>query len=66
MAAAGGEGSDMTRDEWEQLLRTSVNAVVMAAIQPKFTYHSIEDAKRAQGLGIIGLQVDLPFFHHPN
>jgi 4-hydroxy-tetrahydrodipicolinate synthase len=71
MAAAGGEGPDMTGGEWEHLLRTTVNAagpdaVVMAAIQPKSTYHSIEDAKKAQDLGIIGLQVDLPFFHHPN
>jgi len=32
----------------------------------KNTLHTIEDAKRAQDLGAIGLQIDLPFFHHSN
>ena len=71
VAAAMGEGPDLSDDEWPHLLRTVVNAaggdaVVMCALKPKNTLHTIEDAKRAQDLGAIGLQIDLPFFHHPN
>ncbi|MCL0099773.1 dihydrodipicolinate synthase family protein [Dehalococcoidia bacterium] len=71
VAAAGGEGPDMTDDEWQHLLRTTVNsagsgAVVMCGLKAKSTMHTIEDAKIAQDLGAIGLQIDLPFFHHPN
>lgn len=40
--------------------------VVMVGLKPKSTMHTIEDAKRAQDLRNIGLQMDLPFFHHPN
>jgi len=71
VAAAMGEGPDLTDDEWPKLLKTVVdaagsNAAVMCAIKPKDTRHTIEDARRAQDLGAIGLQIDLPFFHHPN
>ena len=71
IAAAGGEGPDLTDAEWEQLLRTTVraagdDAVVMCGLKPKSTTHTIEDARRAQDLGIVGLQIDLPIFHHPN
>ena len=71
VAAAGGEGPDMTDDEWQHLLRTTVNsagsgAVVMCGLKAKSTMHTIEDAKMAHDLGAIGLQIDLPFFHHPN
>ena len=71
VAAAGGEGPDMTDDEWHHLLRTTVNAagpdaVVMCGLKAKSTMHTIEDAKIAQDLGAVGLQIDLPFFHHPN
>ena len=38
----------------------------MCALKPKNTLLTIEAAKRAQDLGAIGLQIDLPFFHHPN
>ena len=70
VAAAMGEGPDMSDDEWPHLLRTVVNAApsdtaVICALKPKNTLHTIEDAKRAQDLGAIGLQIDLPFFHHP-
>jgi 4-hydroxy-tetrahydrodipicolinate synthase len=37
----------------------------MCALKPKNTMHTIEDAKMAEDLGAIGLQIDLPFFHHP-
>lgn len=71
VAAAWGEGPDLSDDEWPQLLRTVVNAagsdaVVMCALKEKSTMHTIEDAKRAQDLGAIGLQIELPYNHHPS
>ena len=71
VAAAMGEGPDLSDDEWPHLLKTVVgaagnDATIMCALKPKNTLHTIEDAKRAQDLGAIGLQIDLPFFHHPN
>ena len=70
VAAAMGEGPDLTDDEWPRLLETVVKAAdgkaaVMCGLKPKDTLHTIEDGKRAQDLGAIGLQIDLPFFHHP-
>ncbi|MSP13660.1 MAG: dihydrodipicolinate synthase family protein [Chloroflexi bacterium] len=70
VAAAMGEGPDLSDDEWPHLLRTVVDAAgprasVICALKPKNTLHTIEDAKKAQDLGAIGLQIDLPFFHHP-
>ncbi|HET8523634.1 MAG TPA: dihydrodipicolinate synthase family protein, partial [Thermomicrobiales bacterium] len=71
VAAAMGEGPDLTDEEWPLLLKTVVDAAgpeaaVICALKPKDTIHTIEDAKRAQDLGAIGLQIDLPFFHGPN
>ena len=68
-SAAMGEGPDLSDDEWPHLLRTVVNAAgsdakVICALKPKNTLHTINDAMRAQDLGAIGLQIDLPFFHH--
>ena len=70
-SAAMGEGPDLSDDEWPHLLRTVVNAagsdaVVICGLKTKNTLHTIEDAKRAQDLGAVGLQIDLPIFHHPN
>jgi len=70
-SAAMGEGPDLSEDEWPHLLRTVVNAAgseaaVICGLQTKDTLRTIEDAKKAQDLGAIGLQIDLPFFHHPN
>jgi len=70
-SAAMGEGPDLSDDEWPHLLRTVVNAagsdaVVICGLKTKDTLHTIEDAKRAQDLGAVGLQIDLPIFHHPN
>ncbi len=70
VAAAMGEGPDLGDDEWPQLLRTVVNAagddgVVVCGLKCKDTLGTIDDARRAQDLGAIGLQIDLPFFHHP-
>lgn len=71
VAAAAGEGPDLSDDEWPELLRTVVDAAgpsaaIMCGLKPKNTLHTIEDAKRAQNLGAVGLQIDLPMFHHPN
>lgn len=71
VAAAMGEGPDLNDEEWPRLLDTVVKAAgdkaaVMCALKTKNTLHTIEDAKRAQDLGAIGLQIDLPIFHHPN
>jgi 4-hydroxy-tetrahydrodipicolinate synthase len=70
VAAAMGEGPDLGDDEWPHLLRTVVNAsgdkaAIVCGLKTKDTLHAIEDAKRAQDLGAIGVQIDLPIFHHP-
>lgn len=71
VAAAMGEGPDLSDDELRPLLQTVVNAagpdaVVICALKNKNTLHTIEDGKMAQDVGAIGLQIDLPFFHHSN
>ena len=70
-SAAMGEGPDLSDDEWPHLLRTVVNAAgsgaaIICGLKTKDTLYTIEDAKKAQDLGAIGLQIDLPLFHHPN
>ena len=69
VASAMGQGPDLSDDEWPHLLRTVVNAAggdatVICALKAKNTLHTIDDARKAQDLGAIGLQIDLPFFHH--
>lgn len=71
MAAAGGEGPQLTDGEWPPLLRAVVRAAdgkvpVMCGISHKDTYRAIQDAKRAQDLGAIGLQISPPIFNQPN
>ena len=71
VAAAGGEGPDLSDDEWPHLLRTVVNAagsdkIILCGLKTKNTLHTIEDAKKVQDWGAVGLQIDLPLFHHPN
>jgi len=70
VAAALGEGPDLSDDEWPHLLRTVVNAAggqaaIVCGLKTKNTLHTIEDARKAQDLGAIGVQIDLPIFHHP-
>ena len=70
-SAAMGEGPDLSDDEWPHLLRTVVRAAksetkVICALKTKNTLHTIADATRAQDLGAIGLQIDIPFMHHAN
>src|SRR5262249_54476411 len=69
-AAAMGEGPDLTDDEWPRLIEAVARAAdgratLFAAIKTKATRQTIDDAKRAQDLGYVGLQIDLPMFHHP-
>lgn len=69
--AAMGEGPDLNDEEWPQVLRTVVDAagsdgVVICGLKTKNTFHTIDDAKKAQDLGAVGLQIDLPVFHHSN
>jgi len=70
-SAAMGEGPDLSDDEWPLLLRTVVDAagsdaVVICGLKTKDTTRTIEDGEKARDLGAVGLQIDLPFFHHPN
>ena len=70
VTAAMGEGPALGDDEWPLVLRTTVNAAgsdanVICALKSKDTLHAIEDAKKAQDLGAIGLQIDPPLFHSP-
>ena len=70
VAAALGEGPMLSEDEWPHLLRTVVQAAegkaaILCGIHHKDTKRTIEDAKRAQDLGAIGLQVTPPVFNLP-
>ena len=69
--AAMGEGPDINDDEWPKVLDTVVKAagsdkIVLCALKSKNTLHTIEDAKKAQDLGALGLQIELPYNHHSN
>ena len=71
VAAALGEGPMLDDTEWPALLRTAVRAAddratVMCGLHYKDTRGVIEDAKRAQGLGAVGLQVCPPIFNLPS
>jgi 4-hydroxy-tetrahydrodipicolinate synthase len=70
VAAAIGEGPDLDDEEWPRLLRAVVKAadgkaLVICGLKTKNTLHTIADAKKARDLGAVGVQVDLPFMHHP-
>ena len=71
VAAAMGEGPMLADDEWPYLLRTTVQAAddkaaIVCGLHYKDTKRTIEDAKRAQDLGAIGLQVSPPIFNLPS
>jgi 4-hydroxy-tetrahydrodipicolinate synthase len=71
VAAAMGEGPDLNDDEWPHLLRTVVNAagpdaVILCGMKSKNTLHTIDDVKLAADLGAVGVQINLPIFHHSN
>lgn len=71
VAAAIGEGPMLSDNEWPHLLRTVVQAVdgkatIVCGLHYKDTKRTIEDAKRAQALGAIALQVCPPIFNLPS
>ena len=71
IAAAMGEGPMLSDDEWPALLRTTVQAAndkaaIVCGLHYKDTKRTIEDAKRAQDLGAIGLQICPPIFNLPS
>tara|TARA_B000000460_G_scaffold245076_1_gene216219 strand:+ start:509 stop:1450 length:942 start_codon:yes stop_codon:yes gene_type:complete len=66
-----GEGPQMREDEWPALVRTVVQAAngevdIIAASHCKDTIRTIEDCKRAEDLGAIGIQIAPPLFNDPN
>ena len=71
VAAAMGEGPMLRDDEWPYLLRTTVQAAGdrgtgLCGLHYKDTKRTIEDAKRAQDMGAIALQVCPPIFNMPS
>ncbi len=61
---------NLNEDEWAAVVGAAVRAAdgkatVLCGMKPKNTQHSIEDARRAQDLGVAGVQMDLPFFNFP-
>jgi dihydrodipicolinate synthase/N-acetylneuraminate lyase len=70
VAAAMGEGPMLRDTEWPLLLRTVVQAAkgkaaIVCGIHYKDTFRTIEDAKIAQDMGAICLQVNPPVFNLP-
>ena len=71
VASVMGEGPQMRDDEWPVLVRTVVQAAggkvdVIAGTHCKDTKRTIEDCKRAEDLGAIGMQIAPPMFNDPN
>ncbi len=71
VAAVAGEGDRLRDWELPALVRTVVQAskgkaAVMSAIHHKDTVRAVEDAKRAQDLGAIGIQISPPIFNSPD
>jgi len=70
VAAAMGEGGMLEEAEWSHLVRTVVQAskgkaAVVAGIHHKDTRRAIKDAKIAEDLGAVGVQVSPPVFSWP-
>ena len=71
VGAAAGEGPMLSDDEWPRLLRTVVQAgggkaTIMCGLHYKDTKRTVEDARQAQDLGAVGLQVCPPIFNIPS
>jgi 4-hydroxy-tetrahydrodipicolinate synthase len=71
VAAAMGEGPQLTEEEWAKLLETAVEAAkgrapIMGAVHYKDTVRTIQDARKAADVGVIGLQVSPPIFNQPS
>ena len=70
VASVMGEVPQLRDDEWPPLVRTVVQAAkgrvpVISGIHGKETKRTIEDAKRAQDLGAVGLQICSPVHNDP-
>lgn len=70
VAAAMGEGPQLRDEEWPALLRTAVQAAndqaaIVCGLHYKDTIRQIEDAKKAQDLGAIALQISPPVHNGP-
>lgn len=70
VAAAMGEGPQLRDEEWPALLRTAVQAAdgkaaILCGLHYKDTIRQIEDAKKAQDMGAIGLQISPPVHNGP-
>jgi 4-hydroxy-tetrahydrodipicolinate synthase len=70
VAAAMGEGPQLRDEEWPALLRTAVQAAdgkasIWCGLHYKDTIRTIEDAKKAQDLGAVGLQISPPVLNGP-
>ena len=71
VAAAMGEGPMLRASEWPALLKTVVNATegkatVVAGLHYMDTLRTIDDAKKAQDMGAVALQVCPPIFSAPS
>ncbi len=71
VGAALGEGPQLRDHELFSLFRTVVQASdgkanVVGCIHYKDTVRAIEDAKKAQDLGVVGLQISPPIWNGPN
>ena len=70
VAAAMGEGPQLRDEEWPALLRTALQAsndqaAIVCGLHYKDTIRQIEDAKKAQDLGAIALQISPPVHNGP-
>ena len=70
VAATMGEGPQLRDDEWPTLLRTAARAAedkaaIVCGLHYKDTIRAVEDAKKAQDNGAIGLQISPPIFNAP-
>ena len=71
IGAQAGEGEKLREAEGPALLRTAVQAAggkasIMGAIHHKDTIRAVDDVKRAQDLGAMGLQISSAIFNSPN
>ena len=71
VGAVAGEGPMLREAEGPALLRTAVQAAdgraaIMGAIHHKDTLRAIEDAKRAQDMGAVGVQISPPIHNSPS
>ncbi len=70
IASVMGEVPQLRDEEFGPLVRTTVQAAdgrvpIIAGIHDKDTIRAIEDAKKAQDLGALGLQVSPPLYNDP-